>query len=190
MDLGKLNFNFLGMYNASQLKKVLNGTFKDHWGLYEKRQNDYYGHSNTRTIPILFNDSNPDDPINAKKFSPYYEAFKDELEKLEKLLKNKISKNGFITNFIIVKLDSNSYINPHKDVGLKFHVSKRIHLPLYTAPGCIFMVDSEEKYMKEGELWEINNIKRHGVFNSSKADRVHVIIDFFSEEFQNYKADY
>ena len=34
------------------------------------------------------------------------------------------------------------------------------------------------KYLKEGEIWEIDNTKEHSVTNNSNIDRIHLLIDY------------
>ena len=40
------------------------------------------------------------------------------------------------------------------------------------------MVGGEQKVMRAGEMWEINNATLHAVDNQSDEDRIHLIIDW------------
>jgi hypothetical protein len=56
--------------------------------------------------------------------------------------------------------------------------SHRIHLPLVTNDGVKFTVGDTTKYLLPGELWEINNRRKHTVMNNGTEGRVHMIMDF------------
>jgi aspartyl/asparaginyl beta-hydroxylase (cupin superfamily) len=56
--------------------------------------------------------------------------------------------------------------------------SKRTHIPIITNSEVTFIVGGETKYLKEGEIWEIDNSKEHSVNNNSNVDRIHLIMDY------------
>jgi len=56
--------------------------------------------------------------------------------------------------------------------------SHRVHIPIVTNDQITFMVGGEEKQMKVGEVWEINNATFHRVMNESNEDRIHLILDW------------
>ena len=56
--------------------------------------------------------------------------------------------------------------------------SRRIHIPLVTTDNVDFTVGGEQRAMREGELWEINNAREHSVVNRGVERRVHLIIDW------------
>ena len=74
---------------------------------------------------------------------------------------------------------ANSTIPPHVDGGTVGH---RHHIPVITNTGVIFTVGGEEKHMKQGEIWEINNQLPHAVVNHGNKDRVHLIADWITKE--------
>jgi aspartyl/asparaginyl beta-hydroxylase (cupin superfamily) len=39
------------------------------------------------------------------------------------------------------------------------------------------VIDGERKFMRVGEIWEVNNNKVHQVWNEGDTDRVHLLID-------------
>ena len=94
---------------------------------------------------------------------------------------------GFITRILLTKLKPNGDIPSHIDYKWRsLFLTKRVHLPIFTSDKVIFYCGNDSKLLKEGELWEINNIqKRHGVKNNSNSDRIHLIFDYypFSKEF-------
>jgi aspartyl/asparaginyl beta-hydroxylase (cupin superfamily) len=101
-----------------------------------------------------------------------FAMFEEELNKIKLIL-----PPCEITNAILVVLPSGKNIPPHTDTGLFFDLYSRIHIPIITNPKCLFTVDGETIHMKAGELWEINNHKKHSVENNGEEDRIHLIID-------------
>ena len=55
---------------------------------------------------------------------------------------------------------------------------KRTHIPIITNDLVTFTIGGETKQLKEGEIWEINNINEHSVDNNSNENRIHLILDY------------
>ena len=52
----------------------------------------------------------------------------------------------------------------------------RLHIPIYTNPGAIMVVDSVAKHMPaDGSVWITNNTKYHNAFNGGEENRVHLV---------------
>jgi hypothetical protein len=98
------------------------------------------------------------------------------LDRIEPLYKEKYG-DGYFNRVILVKLLANRDITPHSDVG-KLTIPKRTHIAVITHPEVFFVVNGEEKNMKEGEIWEVDNTQMHSVENISNIDRVHFIVDY------------
>jgi len=79
---------------------------------------------------------------------------------------------------MITKLPPGGRIYPHTDLrGRYANTYRRFHLPLQSAPGCIFRADDEEVFMRPGEAWDFNAHAEHEVVNNSPIDRIHLIVD-------------
>ena len=79
---------------------------------------------------------------------------------------------------MLTKLNANTVIPRHKDVGPLTVKTHRIHVPVITNTQCIFTVDTESKNLEAGDIWIIDNVGRyHSVENKGQQDRVHLIID-------------
>ena len=85
---------------------------------------------------------------------------------------------GFISRALLVRLRAGGRIHPHVHSGYPLMESRRIHIPLLTNSEVYFTVGGESRAMAEGELWEIDNARTHGVENTSDQSRVHLIIDW------------
>ena len=52
----------------------------------------------------------------------------------------------------------------------------RLHIPIYTNPGAIMVVDSVAKHLPaDGSVWITNNTKYHNAFNGGEEDRTHLV---------------
>ena len=52
----------------------------------------------------------------------------------------------------------------------------RLHIPIYTNPGAIMVIDSIAKHMPaDGSVWVTNNRKYHNAFNGGEENRVHLV---------------
>ena len=52
----------------------------------------------------------------------------------------------------------------------------RLHIPIYTNPGAIMVVDNVAKHMPaDGSVWITNNTKYHNAFNGGEENRVHLV---------------
>ena len=62
----------------------------------------------------------------------------------------------------------------------------RLHIPIYTNPGAIMVVDSVAKHLPaDGSVWITNNTKYHNAFNGGEENRVHLVACVL-----NYKFNY
>ena len=172
-----MNFNFkmCGNGDVSLLKDNL--TELD-WNEHVIRQNLYNAHKDTQTLEIMWDLGSLKTNKIGKIHSNYYkldmELF---LEKIKPIYELNYGYGRFI-RVLIVKLKANSNVAPHVDGGYSLMTAKRTHIPIITNSDVIFTVGGETKYLKEGEIWEIDNSKQHSVNNNSDVDRVHLIIDY------------
>ena len=91
--------------------------------------------------------------------------------------------NGKHGRIILPKLFANCEIPNHVDGGDYLDVVRRNHIPIITNSNVFFCFDEEKINMKEGEIWEINNMKNHSVINNSDFDRIHLIIDVIPKQY-------
>lgn len=88
---------------------------------------------------------------------------------------------GWLLRCIVVNLPAGERIRPHRDNGASFEVSHRCHVAVVTNPQVAFQVGDTPLHMGVGDVWEINNQRRHAVTNGGRADRLHVICDWHPE---------
>ena len=86
----------------------------------------------------------------------------------------------------------NGELSRHADItdreaGVMPNKVVRLHIPIYTNNGVIFQSWSHEGKkslvnMKEGSLWYIDVRKPHTAVNNGDQDRVHLVMDFYSNK--------
>lgn len=107
-----------------------------------------------------------------------YHELKEELKPLLGHIADFYQDNGFVTRLIFARLLAGGKIPKHADGGFSLLNSHRVHIPIVTNTENIFFVNGEEKNMRVGEMWEINNELVHMVENRSDEDRIHLIVDW------------
>ena len=181
------HFTFVKNYNdIKDLKEKILKYTKEDWEKYDYRQKNYIVHSSTKTIPLIWNEMDKENKRNLKKddrkFWPEAEKYKTDLDSLSQIFTEKYGK-GFIASAMLINLPSRTVIKPHVDnYDPYFDLVKRTHLAVVTDDEVIFTVGGEEKNIKEGEIFEIDNSnKLHSVINNSEEiDRVHLLADWLT----------
>ena len=60
----------------------------------------------------------------------------------------------------------------------------RLHIPIYTNPGAIMVIDKAAHHMPaDGSVWVTNNLKYHNAFNGGEENRVHLVACFLDYKF-------
>ena len=60
----------------------------------------------------------------------------------------------------------------------------RLHIPIYTNPGAIMVVDSVAKHLPaDGSVWITNNTKYHNAFNGGEENRIHLVACVLDHQF-------
>lgn len=175
------NFKYVGEYDVSNIADKVNKFSEELWNDYSFRQDKHGVHKHTTTVPIIWKE-----PLNSNsivyndnnKYWNEYESIKEDINNLNTLLNNNVSK-GEIESVLLIRLPKNKSIDKHMDRGSYFINHNRFHMPIITHEDVIFEISNEKKHLKTGEIWEINNNKKpHGVSNTSNIDRVHMLIDW------------
>lgn len=171
------NYKFIGNYDVSNLIKILNQKSDGDWNYWTVKQTKFPAHSQTKTIPLMVDEQYGYFGDKKGIKSKFYEEFETELFNIKNILKNKYG-DGDVLAIEIANLPIQSKIGEHTDKGISLIKNPRIHLVLQTNKKAIFKVGDEDKNMKIGEMWEINNTKPHSVANIGKFDRIHMILDY------------
>lgn len=177
MEIDFVNYNYVGKVDVSKIKETIKSLETSYWDVYTKRQETFHVHSQTKSLLLMWDEENLYTLEPSQKHDLFYELEIDKfLNKIEPLYIQKYG-DGYFNRIVLVNLLSNSDIGEHADGG-PLLLSRRTHIPIITNPEVFFIVDGEEKNMKEGEIWEIDNSMVHSVENLSDEDRIHFIIDY------------
>lgn len=182
----EFNFKTHAKIDVSNIKRKVLEYTQAEWDDYDFRQKNFYVHKQTKTIPLYWDEKLIFYKVSANP-KRYSEADKYDLElqKISSVLTNQLGP-GFMATAMLINLPSKKIITTHKDVGNFFKDVNRIHIPIVTAPECLFIIDGEKRNLKEGEVVEIdNNNKFHSVENNSDVDRVHLLIDWLRDDIQH-----
>ena len=83
---------------------------------------------------------------------------------------------------LLARLPAGATIPPHVDRGAYFANSIRIHVPIETNEEVWMYCDGRAYHMRVGEVWALNNIAKHGVWNRHPSQsRTHLICDFLPD---------
>ena len=131
-----------------------------------------------------FENRQPPDVIIQLKTSGIAHSFKDprfsDLWKIvEKQILKKIGRlypDADVMGVQFTSLPAAASIEPHADRGM-LTLMHRLHVPIITHPDVIFGFDDYSCHLEAGRLFELNNQVTHAVYNRSKVDRVHLMID-------------
>jgi hypothetical protein len=115
----------------------------------------------------------------------YFDEFIKISDDLLDILCNKYGRGKFY-KIHFSRMTKNSVVNPHIDCGLGFTFSHRIHLPLQTSDNNFLIIEDEKIIMKTNQLVEINNLKTHTVEVNSDFERIHLILDFMTDDIIKY----
>jgi hypothetical protein len=181
-SLESFRFKHIKDIDISIIKNIVNKITVEQWQENKSRQLTYKVHSFTETYFIH------DYPLDWKLNTPYsgtllrggsevWEQVKPIVKSLEEY------HNGTMGRVMFTKLAPNGNISAHVDGGEYLDVVRRHHIPIITNKNVAFIVDKEKVNMQEGEVWEINNMKKHEVLNPSDQDRIHLLIDIIPNQY-------
>lgn len=74
------------------------------------------------------------------------------------------------------RLIPGQFIEPHQDRH-DGHCDVRVHIPIITNPGCVFIEGKQAVHMAAGFAWELNPTIRHCTANGGDSDRVHLFFN-------------
>jgi hypothetical protein len=164
-------FKFLGNYDVTSFFENID--LLD-WGAYTDRQKKRLNMKDTGTIPLIW-----DIDFTQVNVWPYHEMFAKQVQELNDLM-CLLFGTGEMCTCVLTNLPASTKIDMHFDDRIDFFKNtNRVHIPITTNDDVIFKVGDQERNMKVGEMWEINNYSmRHGVFNNGSTDRIHLMIDW------------
>ena len=100
----------------------------------------------------------------------YTEFVKDFEHTYFKEVYEKLSSKFNLGRVRILLKEPRSTLSWHRDP------EPRLHIPIYTNPGCLMVIDKIAHHMPaDGSVWVTNNLKYHNAFNGGEENRVHLV---------------
>ena len=100
----------------------------------------------------------------------YTEFVKDFEHTYFKEVYDELSKKYKLGRVRLLLKEPRSTLSWHRDP------EPRLHIPIYTNPGAIMVIDKAAQHMPaDGSVWVTNNLKYHNAFNGGEENRVHLV---------------
>ena len=105
--------------------------------------------------------------IDESKYTEFVDEFKNTYFKE---VYDQLTKKFKLGRMRLLLKEPRSTLSWHRDP------EPRLHIPIYTNPGAIMVVDQVAKHMPaDGSVWITNNTKYHNAFNGGEENRVHLV---------------
>ena len=113
------------------------------------------------------NETQRDVKIEESKYIEFVEDFKNTYFKE---VYDELSKHYKLGRVRLLLKEPRSTLSWHRDP------EPRLHIPIYTNPGCLMVIDKIAHHMPaDGSVWVTNNLKYHNAFNGGEENRVHLV---------------
>ena len=108
-----------------------------------------------------------DSKIDESKYTEFIDEYK---KTYFKEVYDQLSKKFKLGRVRLLLKEPRSTLSWHRDP------EPRLHIPIYTNPGAIMVIDHIAKHMPaDGSVWITNNTKYHNAFNGGEENRVHLV---------------
>ncbi len=108
-----------------------------------------------------------DSKIDESQYTEFLDLFKNTYFKD---VYDQLSKKYKLGRVRLLLKEPRSTLSWHRDP------EPRLHIPIYTNPGAIMVIDHIAKHMPaDGSVWITNNTKYHNAFNGGEENRVHLV---------------
>jgi len=181
-ELEDFNFRFNKSYDVDYIADAVQ-KFSSEWLVNQSRQNMVYlgrsnPHAHTQTFTVQDHSIQWDFGTKIETVVKDQNIFDLVLPIVKDL---ELTYGGTSGRILLINLESNKEVPEHTDKGDYLSTVKRFHIPIITNDNVYYTVNGETINMKQGECWEINNLKPHSVLNNSNIDRVHLLVDIFPD---------
>ena len=113
--------------------------------------------------------------IDEHKYTEFVDDFKNTYFKE---VYDQLTKKYKLGRMRLLLKEPRSTLSWHRDP------EPRLHIPIYTNPGAIMVVDNVAKHMPaDGSVWITNNTKYHNAFNGGEENRVHLVACVLNYQF-------
>ena len=139
MDIG-LPLKDLGSVDMNDLRDAILSLDESAWNSNTYRQNEYKQHRSTRSLVLLFTDSEGWPDIEVTQENGWDLLSDVAVPIMDKILAEFYPKGGNIIRAMVANLPAGEVITTHVDGHPSFHAGHRIHIPITTNHRVRFMV--------------------------------------------------
>ena len=168
----------LGPVDSTDLREMILAQEAVAWEEDQYRQDTYEVHRTTKSIVMIFVDTDQWPDIKVSKEAGWNRLADVALPLMNDIIERHYSPGGTVIRAMAAKLLAGMNIETHLDKHPSFHCGHRIHVPITTNPRVRFNISGQPYQFKVGEAYEINNQKTHSVMNKGTADRITFIFDY------------
>eukprot|EP00929_Paragymnodinium_shiwhaense_P001047 TRINITY_DN101276_c0_g1_i1.p1 TRINITY_DN101276_c0_g1~~TRINITY_DN101276_c0_g1_i1.p1 ORF type:complete len:326 (+),score=65.55 TRINITY_DN101276_c0_g1_i1:148-1125(+) len=166
----------LGMVDTGPILEKLKQTGEDVWLEDHFRQQKFKVHSQTNSILFVWRKNLMTDTEE----KPHWAEWKS---LLEPAIRQAAKYYGYdpdavdVWKAMLARLPPGASIAPHPDAAPALNFPHRIHWAISGEDGVRTMIGRDELPIRDGQLFEFNNIPKHSVSNEGQNHRIHAIFD-------------
>lgn len=166
-------YKVVGEIDKQLTDAFLNKLVENDWYVYDYRL-PMGGMKDCNSIPLRHSSEYTSATI---RNMPLYEKFEKELQDVLDYLRTFYEFEEYVA--FMARLQPNGVIDAHADSGEFLEQIHRIHVPLQSNSDCVYTVEDLELNMKVGAVYEIDNMRVHGVYNNGNEYRIHLIVNLY-----------
>lgn len=169
----------LGSVEIGALRKLVERVSDPAWAhLDEGKENDFFCFHHTKHIIFRFIPSNRD-PAEAYA-TPAWAIWQPFLMPImNEVTRHYDYPDPAIPKAMLARLEAGQIIDRHVDGAGSNLVTHKIHVPIITNPGALFIVNDQAFHLEAGRAYEVNNIVPHAAQNDGDEDRIHLIFEIW-----------
>lgn len=169
------SFRQLGHVDICQLQEQVRALPEATWWHDVERQQRFAAHRQTQSIALI---RDVQFCYHRPEKTPAFELFVGAVQPVLEVIAGWLPLRSFVVRMLLARLPAGACIPLHVDKGASLRFVHRLHVPVLTHPHVPFTVGEETVCLRDGEVWEINNCRAHGVSNEGDSARVHLIMDW------------
>ncbi len=166
----------LGPVPSADLVQWVLGRPDGEWDADPYRQQAFAVHRHTRTLRAVWTEPSSF-PSSPTVLAPWWDDVRPALEPVLAAIAAHMPGPTRLANAMFARLEPGAHITMHSDTARFFAHCHRVHVPLQTEPGVMFVVGGQRVPFEVGRAWEIDNTRLHGVTHAGRLPRVHCIVD-------------
>lgn len=169
-------YKVVGSIDTSLTNPFVVKLTEDDWYVYDYRQ-PMGGMKDCNSIPLRHSSEYSSATIREM---PLFEKFKPEIEGILVYLRQFYVFEEYVA--FMARLQPGGIIDSHVDGGEFLEQIHRVHIPLQTNPGCVYIVEDTSLNMHVGTVYEIDNTRVHGVNNKGDENRIHLVVNLYPKK--------